>query len=99
MITDNTKTAEELNKSNSRFYSGFTLFKNLNRKDCWCPRCAHNIRRPTVDKQNRKCSNCAGKLLWKGDSFNQCIEDHVDFYCWDTYNGLTGWYHSSFYGI
>jgi hypothetical protein len=96
-ITDNSPTTEEYNKD-KRMYSGFTAFPNIKRTWHLCPRCAHQARRFTVDKDHRVCSNCRGRLYWDGDDCGISNREHEDYYVWHrSIFGMEGWFHSSYF--
>jgi ribosomal protein S27AE len=80
---------KEVNKSSTD-----RLTKNKSkRSQKICPRCG----KPTVNKDMRKCMACGGYLLWSGDTAGKLNENMLDWYRWDKYNGIEGFYHSSFY--
>lgn len=74
------------------------IARKLNLSDEYCPRC----NKRTVNKANRRCDECKGRLFWAGDEAG--IKDAIDkkdgFYVWhrSVYN-LEGWFELSYFGV
>lgn len=72
--------------------------KNQTLSDQFCPRCNHKA----VDKPNRTCQNCHGRLLWAdADSGKTSLTEYEPFYVWakPVATGLEGWYPMEFWNL
>jgi ribosomal protein L37E len=71
------------------------------RNDRICPRCG----KPSVDRDNRRCAACGGRLLFPGDTGNDVFGQPImngqgaaDWFMWHrSIFGFTGWYHRSYF--
>jgi hypothetical protein len=74
---------------------GYTKYTNLNRTDKVCPRCHQK----TVDKFNRRCKSCSGRLHWAGDDCRRSDEEFSWWYMWikPAGGGIEGWYDKSYF--
>ena len=60
-----------------------------------CPRC----NTPTVERDNRWCKNCKGRLFFQGDDCLHAVERKDGYYIWLTsINKLTGWFYMNYNG-
>ncbi len=63
----------------------------LKRNAKYCPRC----RKPAVSRDQRRCMDCLGNLLFPGDTASQLSGD---WFMWHrSIFGFEGWYHRSFF--
>lgn len=59
-------------------YDGLTKHDRIKRDWRICPRC--NVK--AVNKENRCCMACKGKLIWYGDDANDFNETMTWWYMW-----------------
>lgn len=73
---------------------GYTTDISTKRSDKVCPRCMQK----RVNKMNRRCDACKGRLLWGFDDAGPFDRTFIHYFRWHTFNnGFTGWVDASFF--